>query len=261
MTKEEFFHLAENKPEIWNPTIYKLIVYTFKKEVHHYRYKRKIGIWTLNLSSIENLYSTKEKAEDALHAYINSTDELWGKFHSAIIRRMYLDEKVNEEGTVQWWLYDNRGIEVDHSVCSDIVTDEMNPHDVFFGRKPDEIRFQPGDIVEYMGFDNKVYLTVLNDTPPSIEQMWLSYLDAIKRYGPNQYDKFEEPYFICCMKDMYYYIQNDGFDPDAPVYCFFKPTLPIPEKARQELNNRFKRWKDNVYDATSGKLPGMNSIK
>ena len=245
MNKEEFFHLAENKPEISHPTVYKLIVYTFKKDIHHYRYKSKTGVWSLNLSPIENLYSSKEKAEDALHNYINSPEELWGQIHSAIIKRIYLDEKINEGGTVQWWLYDNIGKEVNHSVCSDIVTDEMNIHDVFFGRKSDEIRFKPGDIVEYMGFDNKVYLTVLNDTPPSRERMWLSYLDTVKRYGPNQDGNFEEPYFIGSMRDMYYLIQSDGFDPDFPAYCFFKPTLPIPEKARQELIARYKRWDEN----------------
>ena len=254
MTKEEFYHLAINKPEITTPTVYKLIVYTFDKNFKHYRKNSKTGDWYLNLSTIENLYTSKESAETVLLSYIKSHEDRWCRIHHALIRRIYLDEPINGGGTVEWWLYDNTGIEVDHSVCSDIVTDEMNIHDVFFGRKPDEIRFRPGDIVEYIGLDNKVYLTILNDIPPSVVMMWQSYINVEKRCGPNQDDKFEEPYFICCMKDMYYYIQNDGFDPDAPVYCFFKPTLPIPQNARQELNNRFKRWKDKKDETVSCKI-------
>lgn len=254
MTKEEFYYLAGNKPEITLPTVYKLIIYSFDKDVKHYHKNCKTEEWYLTLSTVQNLYSSKESAENALISYINSSEDGWGQIHHALIQRILLDEKVNEGGTTQWWLYDSTGTEIDHSLCSDIVTDEMTVYDVFFGRKPNEIRFKPGDIVEYMDVDNQLHLTVLNDTPPTIEMMWQHYEDSVNKQEPNSVGKFNEPYFVGAMKDMYYFIQSNGFDPDAPVYCFFKPTLSVPEKAKKELTARYKRWKAHVDDAVSDKI-------
>lgn len=248
MTKEEFLTLAKHKPEITSPTVYKLIIYTYDKNAKSYRKNGKTGEWYLTLSTGANLYSSKESAESALLSYINSPEDLLGQIHHALIQRIYLDENVNGGGTVQWWLYDSVGIEIDHSVCSDIVTDVMSIHDVFLGRNTEEIRFKPGDIVEFLTCDNKVFLTILNDTPPTVERMWQSYEDAVKRCGPSKDGFYEEPYYICSIKDMYYYIQRDGFDPDAPVYCFFKPILTVPKKAKEELTARYERWKDSIND-------------
>ena len=103
MTREEFFHLATGKECIDYPSVYKLTVFTYDSMITHYHINEEIRQWYLPLSQMSNLYSSKEKAEEALHLYIKviASDE---SVHSALIQRLCLDVPIMGGNITQWWL-------------------------------------------------------------------------------------------------------------------------------------------------------------
>ena len=252
MTKEEFYKLATSPKEIAGFAIYRLTIYIYRSESKKYKKNGRTGNWYLRLYHDSNLYSSKELATEALITHIKELSDS-ECMHSALIQKIWLDRPFEERNVMRWWLYDANGNEIDHSVCSDRIPENLTIHDVYFGRNPEEIRFKAGDIVEVL-YDDTVYLSVLNDVPATIEQMWEEHYKRCERRGEPAKDVYDCDHFRDAMSDGYWYMQDNGIDIDEPTYRFMRPTFEPSPEAKEKLTSLYKRWKENVDDAVSGKI-------
>ena len=244
MTKEQFYNLAATRQEINSPSICRLIVRTYDKEIKRYRKWRGKDDYYFDIATRSNLYSSKDKAESALSKVISEAEQFNHAVHSAIIERIPVDIHLEEGGQLEWWLYDCCGTEIDRSVCTWENGEELSLRDVYFGRTPEQIRFQKGDIVEVVQGD-KVFLVVLNGSPQTVEQMWKRYENMVAKRGLEEVGTYPEGYFESSVfSDTYFFLEKDGFDPDFFPYYFVKPTFKIPAKAEAELKERYTRWKE-----------------
>lgn len=246
MTKEEFYRLAKNKPEITDTSIYTLKIIEYDKDTKTYRKRPKSDEWEFKVRTVRNDYSSKESAEKALREYkLNEGESYRKNIHSAMISRYQIDIPVEDHGSLEWWLYDKDCNEIDRSVCSWEVKDDPELRDVYFGREPSQIRFQMGDIVEIQSGD-KIFLSVINGLPTTIDRMWEIYEERFKKSGPQLDELIMRGDFYDAMAGTYYYIQSNGFDPDTWPYLVFKPTFPVPEDIKKILKGRYNCWKSYI---------------
>lgn len=117
----------------------------------------------------------------------------------------------------------------------------------FGGRKPEEIRFKPGDIVEVMGYlgnhywgNNCVNLAIIAKTPPTVDEvaaMGKQYLathsgfdicDHAMCYEFGHYlDTYEVLSFACDQIDY------------APTVSVFNPTKEVSSRRRKVLQKMY----------------------
>lgn len=250
MTKEEFYNLAKNRPTITDSSIYTLKIIEYDKDIKAYRKRPKSDDWEFKVRTITNDYSSKACAEKALREYKRNEGESYRKnIHSAMISRIQIDIPVDDHGSLEWWLYDKDCNEIDRSVCAWEVKDEQTLRDVYFGREPSQIRFQMGDIVEILSGD-KIFLSVINGLPTTIDRMWEIYESRFQKAGPQLDELIMRGDFYDAMAETYYYLESNGFDPDTWPYLVFKPTFPVPQPIQQILIGRFNRWKSYIDSHT-----------
>ena len=192
MTKEEFFKLAQySRQPVTQDCIYNLTIRRIFKCLDDYGdvyLKEKLSLYYPPL-----FYSTKEEAIEAMNNYIeNQDDDLI--IHSILIKRIPINVPVKEcVDYIDWWMYDWDGIEIDHSVCCQCCPSEPVKA-VYFGRKPDEIRFKVGEVVEILnpyGID----LGIIIRRPSSIDDMWNKYNEEIKKNGEIEDGTYPINYF------------------------------------------------------------------
>ena len=246
MTKEEFYNLASNRPEITGDSIYKLTVREYRKDVKGYEKDPETKDWCYPISLQSSWYTSKKKAERHLYDFIKGEGKTHrNRIHSFIIERVSANIPLEDSGELEWWFYNSAGEEIDRSVCAWEIKKSPSFQNVYLGRKPEEIRFEMGDIVEIIQ-DDKVFLSVINGLPPTIEEMWELYEDEFKRKGIKVDEKIAAGEFSDSMKDMYFYIQSDGFDPDEIPYHIVKPIFEVPQDAKDQLAGRYHRWKSYI---------------
>ena len=246
MTKEEFYNLANNRPKITGDSIYKLTVREHRKDVKGYEKDSETKDWYYPISLQINWYTSKQEAEKYLHDFIKGERKNHrNKIHSAVIERIPANITLEDGGQLEWWFYNSAGEEIDRSACAWEINKRLSLRNVYLGRKPEEIRFEMGDIVEIIQ-DDKAFLSVINGLPPTIEEMWELYVDGFKRNGKKVDEKIAAGEFSDAMKDIYFYIQSNGFDPDEDPYHIVKPIFEVPREAKDQLAGRYHRWKSYI---------------
>lgn len=122
----------------------------------------------------------------------------------------------------------------------------------FYGRKPEEIKFKKGDIVEIMGYPGNHYwsnecvsLAIIVDVPPTIEEM---------SEMQKQYLKIHSGFDVCdhvfCRKfghamDTYKVLSLFCEETDqAPTISLFQPRLSISNRKKSILRNLYKKYQE-----------------
>ena len=241
MTKEEYFNLAENKPGMTDDSIYKLTIRTVRSDTKGYRKSPDVEEWSYRIFNFSTYYSSRENAVKAFIDYLPKNKCI----HSALIERLAINLPVDDSDNLEWWTYDRNGNEVDKSFCTSRFDEKPTIHDVYFGRRPEQIPFEIGEIVEIVNGD-RVYLQVLNGIPPTLDKMWELYDNRVKKWGEPESGSFSTDYFADPMAEQYFYLRPDGFDPDVPPFFVMKPVFSIPKKAKEILTGRYNRWKTYV---------------
>ena len=255
MTKEEFYKLAERDFEIPEKSIYCLEIREFRSDIRAYRKMPNKNEWYFSTFTTERYFSNYDSAVESLRKYIAEEKQ---SIHSALLQRLRIDTDINNYTLLEWWLFDAEGNQVDRSHCSSCLCDDPNrPEGVFFGCKPEDIRFKEGDIVEVRYFNDKIWLGIINGIPTTIEEEWQHYCRKVKNWGPLNEDihgKFGNGYFADAIYERYFILGFDGFDPDVSPSQVYKPTFEVPQKAKDILLPAYERWKANVDDVVAGKI-------
>ena len=242
MTKEEFYHLAHHKPEITANSIYKLTIREFRKDIKGYENGPNKQEWSYPIFKSSWFFSSKNNAEKAMQHYIPQSK---ANIHSFLVERITIDTDIEDTEYLEWWNYDEKGNIIMGSVSTSTIPDydKLTIDNIFLGRPENSYPFKMGDIVEIIKED-RVSLEILNGLPQTINECWERYEEKTKRWGT----KPEEPFYHCeyfadCMADQFFYIQENGFDPDVAPYQLMNPRFPVPEEAKEILSARFEKWK------------------
>ncbi len=243
MTKEEFYRLAEARPEMSDASVYRLTILAYHRDNQGY-HKSKDDEWVLDLEVISTLYfSTREKAEEAL---AGASDEMimFRKMHSAVIDRLPLDAGFRQM-PVAWWKYDRAGRMVDHSVCSAYhAYDKRTPAGKFFGRREDEIRFNVDEFVEVYDEDPesgqaRVKIEKIVKLPGTVAEEWEEFDKVQQRMGEFPFDGlYISDYFHTAEEDNYL----TGYYDEKSVKNVFVPTFPIPDEIKDEINREIENY-------------------
>lgn len=140
-----------------------------------------------------------------------------------------------------------------HFMSKYAIGDEYNywgHRNLFWGRRPEEIKFKPGDIVEILGCPGNFYwgnetvdLAIVVKTPPTIgevEEMRKQYFathsgfdlcdHALSFEFDDRLDTYEViPYALDCIDH-------------APTICVFEPTKQVSSRRKKALMEMYKKY-------------------
>lgn len=109
-----------------------------------------------------------DNAEKAIQAKSSIKSEGNMSVYRYFLREVSIGDALYDGEYKREWVYDAEGILLDHSLCSTCHSDFHTMEYSFFGRKPEQIRFSPGDIVEWYDGDSSVWLGIVVGTPYTI---------------------------------------------------------------------------------------------
>ena len=145
------------------------------------------------------------------------------------------------------WVYDDEGVLISETLCSEFEDPKTREKDEYFpGRRPDQCRFKPGDIVEYV-FNDTVTLGIVMECPPTPEDV-ADKGSRCSRYnkpfeGKAEYE--EDAYSILSGKiDLHKYSQYYETHEFSYTTTVMPTSLPVPPEMKQQL----KHLLINVYD-------------
>lgn len=255
-------------------TIFKLIPYNHSENPSKNRYP------TLRLGSRMAFYfRTKEDAEAAIKD--KRIEDPFGNCYCWALREFPLGAGVHSTESLSERIYLPDG-----QLWSERLTNEMYPdtvphiydeiefydyiyaHRFFAGRKPEEIRFKPGDLIEIFCYDGNDYwsdgyveLAIVIHTPPTVDEMTKRVDDYLKTSkdltGDRAYDLGERFYH---RDDIYAVVAAyEPANPDVnpidfcPTHCAMMPRMEMVStrmrrklERLRELVEAHPEWKNRI---------------
>lgn len=245
-------------------SIFKVIHYApmcLNKRRMHYPTFRVSGsneIYFRSMEEVEKYIREKGNSYTRIHE-MNPVNDDYMDLYAYVVIEIPLREEVNVEvlnqnlslrtylpdGTL--WGKNDYG----HFMPNCAIGDEYNVwgrRNLFWGRKPEEIRFKPGDIVEVLGCPGNDYwgnetvdLAIVVKAPPTIaevEEMRKRYFET--HSGFDLRDHALSTVFDSSL-DTYEVIPYTygGLD-HAPTICVFKPAKQVSTKRKKALMEMYK---------------------
>lgn len=139
----------------------------------------------------------------------------------------------------QMWLFSGNGELLDHTLASSLECDKDTPLYPFRGRPEQLMRFQQGEIVEFMYSDTEVRLGIVLYTPATDDDVW-NYLrkfhaeDEITEYSRGR--DFSDDIYIVIDENYKCW----GYDKNVLPTYMLSPSFPIPEELRRRLIEKYE---------------------
>lgn len=243
-------------------SIYKVIHYK-----HTWHNKRKLPYPKFNVSDSNEIYfKTLEEVEDYMQKQFDfhnkhPLDKDFIDMYAYVVIEIPLYEEVNVEVLNQYlsfrtylpngtlWGKNEYGSFMPRHATGDEYND-WGRRNQFWGRKPEEIRFKPGDIVEVLGCPGNDYwgnetvdLAIVVKTPPTIAEV----KEKRKRYleSHSSFDLCDHALSseFNHRLDTYEVIPYALGDIDhAPTICVFEPTKQISSRRRKVLQTLYDEY-------------------
>ena len=186
------------------------------------------------------IFDSLKDAEGCMRLYIQDEKtrlQSWGRDYSKeclgylINSQQILQKELPDFNYHPLWLsYDANGEANDHSLA--------NVYGDFYGRPLEDIRFQEGDIVEVVGYD-EVELAIVEMLPPTPER----FEELKQRWREKNYDR---PFKMDERDDCYlvYNALGEG-DTRQHVECYkvFPHGKKVPESIMQKLKQKMEEMK------------------
>ena len=244
-------------------SIYKVMPYYFAtswSHLHYPEFKTKV-LETMYMRSLEEVeeyfreigddYSSfKEEVPTFIsnkYAYVVHESPLGYETHTDVLGENLSTRIYLPDGSL--WGANTYADFVPNSFLDDIYN-YWGRRNMFWGRKPEEIKFKPGDIVEVFGYPGTHYwgnecvsLAIIVDVPPTIEEMSESrklYMEthsgydvcdhAMCRIFGRQLDTYKVLSPLC-----------DEID-HAPTISVFNPILPVSGRRRNAMVKMYEKY-------------------
>ena len=228
---EEFEELARNIPKRSERTILCLEEIDIMDELDEIEYP-EIKIYR----HIMGLFESKYIAEQGIVNCINKAQEEKTDIYCFKIYELPLNQVTNLNcfsylRNIREYLYDSKGIEIDHTVCSSLDEDVFTEYGSYLGKPKKDIRVRKGNIVEILGND-KVTLGIVSQDPIDTEWCYNLY-KRLKKKG-------DYPYSLDYSDDQTTIVDGPEYGNHSHVQLcnIMKPRFPIPV----ELRKRFEEY-------------------
>lgn len=256
MDKEEFMEIAQRRPQVETPSVYRLSeYYQHSDTADGYLHDDETEEYYALLLKSYTYFSSFEEAERSIAEKV----EFLKKFPNAASIQMILVERIALDRPgfptpMEWRMYDKEGRLLDRSVYTATDhSDELPYAHYYLGRKPEEIRFKPGDIVEVMEREDENSLTRVTlarvlSSPLTIEQVWEKKKELLNCDDDDDFNSNRD-----CLRKFYNPALHDCYEvitQDKEIFvdsCMvFAPGRNIPSKALRELAHEVKQRENDL---------------
>ncbi len=146
-------------------------------------------------------------------------------------------------------MYNADGELVEQNLCTGFCYEGEAPKSArFYGRSPEMMRFQPGDIVQVTRLDS-LSLGIVVATPLTTDECWRIRQNTIKTMK-KKFCKDEEPsdedvdsmYGPDISDDCYIIVDGPGYEYHRHISSMYllEPAFPVPDELRQKLMSDYK---------------------
>lgn len=165
---------------------------------------------------------------------------------------MPLGVELESDSYSKLWIYDRSGRLLDRSLTSSVYTPGKYPFGFapFYSRPEDEIRFKPGDIIEYLNGDHEVKIGIVLYVPPSSTDIWKRVIDYQKAKVTDRLLIFAD-----YSDDIYLVIDEDYqcwcYDINVPPTSILPLSIPLTPDTRDKLTAKYQ-WAAQIPDFNKG---------
>ncbi|MCM1005575.1 MAG: hypothetical protein NC402_04685 [Prevotella sp.] len=257
MDKEEFMEIAQRRPQVEALSVYRLTeYYQHSGTAEGYLQDDETEEYYALLLKSYTYFSSFEEAERSIAEKV----EFLKKYPNAASVQMILVERIALDRPgfpqpMEWRMYDKDGRLLDRSVYTATDHSTEPPYAYYYlGRKPEEIRFKPGDIVEVMGREDensptRVTLARVLSSPLTIEQVWEKKKELLDCEDDDDFDSNRDSlrrFYNPTLHDSYEIITQDK-EIFVDSCMVFAPGQKIPSKALRELAHEVKQREDDLH--------------
>ncbi len=246
MTFEEYKRLAQNPPKKEQETIFVLSC-TEVEELPE-RCRQHYPEYELRHAYNMAYCHTLEEAEAIMRQDATQRDKQNDfEVFCYEIKERAVNQKLRECTTVSYRIYDGEGCFLDKVMCAcGCMTHEDSIYGVYRGRTQEQMRFRPGDIVEFVTHGDKVALGFVVGQPLTIEECWKIEQRSRERYQELGIDEDKLPYYcgLDDSEDCYIVLETSSYISHHHVHItrIFAPHYPIPPYLRKKFERAYQRF-------------------
>lgn len=245
------------------PSIFKVTTYEYQnpspRKAKYPCFKLRKTTSSFHLS----LYEAEEKVKNTERQQEEFSEMVVLDTYAHVITELPLGMAVNTEAfgqSLSEWVYGPDGSLLgEREYCNFIPSTCKEPEEfdnwvrlcLFKGRKPEEVKFKPGDIVEIFGFpgndywnDGEVNLAIIVKCPPTEEEVTTMLNQHLDNQGT--FDVIENRLWVLnnLCQDNYEVLSLacDGID-HSPTFATFSPTLKVSPRLRNRLQRLYEQYK------------------
>lgn len=184
----------------------------------------------------EMVFASKEEAEESILSLDCCRNDIYRFIIGEMPTEPFADGAVRNE-----WVYDAQGSLIDNSLASMYHLDRGK----FYGRRNEQIRFKPGELVEWFDGYDTVTLGVVVGLPPTIEHCWERMKRVlVDKHFANVPNK-EEAYICDFTDDCYTVIDTPdyiGSHEHVAAHYMAVPSIPVSDELRKRYAKVYKDY-------------------
>ena len=227
---EEFKELACNIPKRFTKTIFCLEEIDLRDDIEDIKYP-EFDIYR----HLMGFFETKQMAETGMKDCISKAQEEKTDIYCFKLYELPLNQVTNLNNfpyicNIREYLYDSKGIEIDHTVCSSLDEDVFTEYGSYLGKPKENIRVKEGDLVEIIGTDT-VTLGIVSHDPINTEWCY----DLYKRVRK----KGDYPYTLDYSDDQTTIVDGSEYGNHSHIQLcdMMKPRFPVPDEIRKRFED------------------------
>ncbi len=141
-------------------------------------------------------------------------------------------------------VYDPNGELIDQTLCSSCFEDIHTPAGRYMGRRANQIRFQPGEIVECFDGEDTVRLGIVVGTPYDTERCQQIMQRILRDPHFAHLEDKSQGYILDFTDDTYTVVDTPEYmesHEHIPSNYVFAPSFPVPEKVEKRLLEAYRK--------------------
>lgn len=247
-------------------SIFKVIIfkhrYCNKRLLHYPKFKLSGDerLYFKNIDEVERYIKEQAQLDEKINSQISLENDLTGVYAYVVIE-VPLAMEINDDVLCQYlslriylrdgslWGRNNYANFIPHHGNSQL-TMFWRAKNVFGGRKPEEIKYKPGDIVEILGCpgndywsNNRVDLAIVVGTPETVDQVAERKTKFIATHDGFDISEVGLAYEFNAHHDTYEVIPYGcDFVDHAPTICVFNLTRSISSRRRKALQAQYDNY-------------------
>lgn len=231
ITFEEFYSLAHNPPRSELLSVFEASAYFVNGSRKNRRqYSLRYKVYLRERAFFHSYYEAEKWIRNN---YVKCSEPHHNNIFCFYVTELPYKQIIGRDSFVSCRLYDSEGRLIDRSSCMGSCI--AGTTDSFLGRKPEDIRFRRGDIVEFLEHNDEVELGVVVGLPRTIDECW----EIVKHCRKSQ--RGIKHYPLDESDDCYIVQTGPNYMNHRHISSLkiFTPHYPIPPNVRKQIVDYF----------------------